>query len=132
MKPRSDGATLNGFLDKGSHFKGELSFEETFRIDGKFEGTIPMGSELILGDSAEVDAEIRVERVSINGTLKGTVHASERIEIHPKRARHGGPPRAGSAHRRRSVFPGLLRHGAVIGAEARRDAGLGFSEITTA
>ncbi len=84
MKPRGEGATLNGFLDKGSHFKGELSFEETFRIDGKFEGTIPAGSELVLGDSAEVNAEIHVERVSINGTLKGTVHASERIEIHPR------------------------------------------------
>ena len=84
MKPRGEGATLNGFLDKGSHLKGELTFEETFRIDGKFEGKIPSGSELILGDSAEVDAEIRVERLSINGTLKGTVHASERIEIHPR------------------------------------------------
>jgi len=31
-----------------------------------------------------VDAEIHVERVSINGTLKGVVHASERIEIHPR------------------------------------------------
>jgi cytoskeletal protein CcmA (bactofilin family) len=84
MKPRGEGATLNGFLDKGSHLKGELSFEETFRIDGKFEGKIPTGSELILGDSAEVDAEIHVERLSINGSLKGTVHASERIEIHPR------------------------------------------------
>ena len=84
MKTRSDGATLNGFLDKGSHLKGELTFEETFRIDGKFEGKIPSGSELILGDSAEVDAEIRVERLSINGALKGSVHASERIEIHPR------------------------------------------------
>jgi cytoskeletal protein CcmA (bactofilin family) len=84
MKPRGEGATLNGFLDKGSHFKGELTFEETFRIDGKFEGTIPAGSELILGDSAEVTADVHVERVSINGSLKGTVHASERIEIHPR------------------------------------------------
>jgi cytoskeletal protein CcmA (bactofilin family) len=84
MKQRGEGATLNGFLDKGSHLKGELSFEETFRIDGKFEGKIPSGSELILGDSAEVDAEIHVERLSINGTLKGTVRASERIEIHPR------------------------------------------------
>jgi cytoskeletal protein CcmA (bactofilin family) len=84
MKPRGEGATLNGFLDKGSHLKGELTFEETFRIDGKFEGKIPTGSELILGDSAEVDAEIHVERVSINGSLKGVVHASERIEIHPR------------------------------------------------
>lgn len=84
MKSRGEGATLNGFLDKGSHLKGELTFEETFRIDGKFEGKIPSGSELILGDSAEVDAEIRVERLSINGVFKGTVHASERIEIHPQ------------------------------------------------
>ena len=84
MKSRGEGATLNGFLDKGSHLKGELSFEETFRIDGKFEGRIPSGSELILGDSAEVDAEIHVERLSINGSLKGTVRASERIEIHPR------------------------------------------------
>jgi cytoskeletal protein CcmA (bactofilin family) len=84
MKARGEGATLNGFLDKGSHLKGELSFEETFRIDGKFEGKIPSGSELILGDSAEVDAEIHVERLSINGSLKGIVRASERIEIHPR------------------------------------------------
>ncbi|HTR02091.1 MAG TPA: polymer-forming cytoskeletal protein [Thermoanaerobaculia bacterium] len=84
MKTRGEGATLNGFLDKGSHLKGELEFEETFRIDGRFEGKIPSGSELILGDSAEVDAEIRVERVSINGAFKGTIHASERVEIHPR------------------------------------------------
>ena len=84
MKTRGEGAALNGFLDKGSHLKGELTFEETFRIDGKFEGRIPTGGELVLGDSAEVDAEIRVERVSINGTLKGTVYANERIEIHPR------------------------------------------------
>ncbi len=84
MKSRTEGAALNGFLDKGSHLKGELAFEETFRIDGKFDGKIPSGGELILGDSAEVDAEIRVERLSINGALKGTVHASERVEIHPR------------------------------------------------
>jgi len=83
MKPRGEGAALNGFLDKGSHLKGELFFEETFRIDGKFEGKIPGGSELILGDSAEVDAEIQVDRLSVNGSLKGSVRAAERIELHP-------------------------------------------------
>ena len=33
MKPRGEGATLNGFLDKGSHFKGELTFEDVERVD---------------------------------------------------------------------------------------------------
>jgi len=81
MKPRSEGSTLNGFLDKGSHFKGELSFEETFRIDGRFEGKIRSGSELILGDTADVNAEIQVGRLSVNGKLQGDVHATERIEL---------------------------------------------------
>ena len=81
MKWRDTGATLNGFLDRGSLFQGELTFEETFRIDGKFEGTIRSGSELILGDSAEVNAEIYVRRLSVNGALRGSVDASERIEI---------------------------------------------------
>jgi cytoskeletal protein CcmA (bactofilin family) len=80
MKPREEG-TLNGFIDKGSHIRGELSFEETFRIDGRFEGKIRSGSELILGDEADVNAEIEVGRLSVNGTLKGSVHATERVEL---------------------------------------------------
>ena len=84
MKVRGEGATLNGFLDKGSHLKGELHFEETFRVDGRFEGKIPSGAELILGDSAEVEAEVHVARVSINGVFKGTIDAIERVEIHPR------------------------------------------------
>jgi len=81
MKTRSEGGTLNGFLDKGSRFVGELSFDDTFRIDGKFEGKIKSGSELILGDSAEVVADVSVGRISINGMLKGSVRATERVEL---------------------------------------------------
>jgi len=81
MRVKADGATLNGFIDKGSHFQGDLSFEETFRIDGHFEGRIRSGSELIVGEGAEVSADIEVERISINGTLKGSVRASGRIEL---------------------------------------------------
>lgn len=84
MKIKSDGATLNGFLDRGSHFHGELTFEETFRIDGKFEGKISTGSELILGETADVDAEVDVGRISINGTFKGRIRAKERIDLLPR------------------------------------------------
>ena len=38
MKGKS--GELNGFLDRGSSFKGELEFEDTMRIDGKFNGKI--------------------------------------------------------------------------------------------
>lgn len=84
MKIKSEGASLNGFLDRGSHFHGDLTFEETFRIDGKFEGKIRSGHELILGETADVDAEVEVGNISINGTFKGTIRARERIDLMPR------------------------------------------------
>jgi cytoskeletal protein CcmA (bactofilin family) len=84
MKGKPEGSTLNGFLDKGSHLQGELIFEETFRIDGRFQGKIRSGSELILGDTADVTGEIEVGRLSVNGSLKGTVRATERVELHSR------------------------------------------------
>lgn len=81
---KNEGATLNGFLDRGSHLTGDLKFEDGFRIDGKFEGKITSGSDLVIGENADVDAEIKVERLTVNGSLRGNVVATERIELHPK------------------------------------------------
>jgi len=81
MKPQGERSSLNGFIDKGSFIRGDLSFDETFRIDGRFEGKIRSGGELILGDDADVNAEMEVGRLSVNGKLKGSVQATERVEL---------------------------------------------------
>lgn len=81
---KTEGATLNGFLDRGSHLTGDLKFDDGFRIDGKFEGKITSGSDLMIGENADVEAEIKVERLTVNGSLRGNVVATERIELHPK------------------------------------------------
>ena len=73
---------LNGFLDKGSSFKGELEFDDTMRIDGKFNGRITSKNELIVGESANIDGEIHVGRVAISGTVIGKIVADQRVEIH--------------------------------------------------
>ena len=65
MKIKSDGATLNGFLDRGSHLHGDLTFEETFRIDGKFEGKIRAKERIDLLPSARVFAELASPIVKI-------------------------------------------------------------------
>jgi cytoskeletal protein CcmA (bactofilin family) len=73
---------LNGFLDRGSVFKGELDFEDTMRIDGKYSGKITSKNELIVGDTAQIDAEIHVGRIAISGTVRGRIKADQKIEIH--------------------------------------------------
>ncbi len=72
---------INGFLDAGSHMSGDLRFEDTFRIDGKFTGKIVSDGDLIVGEGGEVEAELRVRRIFVSGTVRGSVNASERLEI---------------------------------------------------
>ncbi len=84
MPGKTGEATLNGFLDRGSHLTGDLKFEDGFRIDGKFEGKITAGSDLVIGENADVEADIKVERLTVNGSLKGNAVATDRIELHPK------------------------------------------------
>ena len=76
------GGDLNGFLDNGSSFTGELEFEDTMRIDGKFNGRIRSKNELIVGESAHIEGEIHVGRIAISGTVVGKIQADQRVEIH--------------------------------------------------
>ena len=80
MKGKS--GDLNGFLDRGSSFKGELEFEDTMRIDGRFNGKIHSKNELIVGESAHIEGDIHVGRVAISGTVVGKIVADQRVEIH--------------------------------------------------
>lgn len=72
---------LNGFLDAGSHMTGELKFDDTFRIDGRFNGTVVSDGDLIVGERGEVDGEVKVRRVFVSGVVRGVLYAGERVEI---------------------------------------------------
>src|SRR3954467_15565247 len=75
----SEGTTL---LGRGSEFEGKLSFEGTVRIDGKLTGEIFSDDVLIVGEGAEVKAEINVGAIVIEGTVQGNIHAKRSVEIH--------------------------------------------------
>lgn len=74
---------LNGFLDAGSHFHGELTFEASFRVDGKLTGKVRSGGSLVVGEGGEVDGEIKAGQIFVSGTLRGAVEATERLQIAP-------------------------------------------------
>ena len=82
MTTKGKSGELNGFLDRGSLFKGELEFEDTMRIDGRFNGRITSKNELIVGESAQIEGDIHVGRVAISGTVIGKIVADQRVEIH--------------------------------------------------
>lgn len=84
MKRKSEGRTpgdLNGFLDVGSQIHGELHFEDTFRLDGKVRGRVISRGDLVIGEKGEVEGEIDVARVFVSGVARGSIKATDRIEI---------------------------------------------------
>ncbi len=80
---KSDGerGDLNGFLDAGSHIRGDLHFEDTFRVDGKLTGKVVSKGDLVVGEQGEVEGEIQVGRIFVSGTVRGSVQAARRVEI---------------------------------------------------
>ena len=73
---------LTAFIDQGSEFEGKLSFRDTVRIDGRFSGEITSENTLIVGESGEIDAEIRSKTVVVSGTVNGNVTAEAKVVLH--------------------------------------------------
>ena len=78
---KASGDEPNGFLDQGSEIRGELRFRNTFRIDGKLRGHIQSENLLIVGETADVEADIDCGVVSIRGSVAGRVLGRQRIEL---------------------------------------------------
>jgi len=74
---------LKALLGRGAEFEGKLAFEGTIRIDGRFSGEIFSEGVLVLGDGAEVRAEIEVGTlIARGGSISGNIRASRLVEIY--------------------------------------------------
>ena len=64
--------------------EGNLVFEGSLFMNGHAKGTIESrNGSIVVGEEAVLHADIFVRSATINGEIKGTVRASERIELHP-------------------------------------------------
>ncbi len=78
----SSAGGINAFLGKGTEFEGKLIFDGVVRLDGKFRGEIVSNDTLVIGESAIVEAEIKVDTIIVSGTIKGNITAKNRVEVH--------------------------------------------------
>ena len=69
-------------IGKTVRFKGDIYCEEDLFVNGLIEGTIKIPKNmLVIGAKSQVNATVQVRSLVIHGSLKGKVHADERIEI---------------------------------------------------
>jgi cytoskeletal protein CcmA (bactofilin family) len=84
-KMRKDSGTEKGeikaFLGAGSRFEGTLVFDEIVRMDGAFSGKISSKDTLIVGETADIEAEVTVGTLILSGRFKGTINAANKVEL---------------------------------------------------
>ena len=72
---------IKAFLGPGSQFEGKLVFNEIVRLDGAFRGEVTSHDTLIVGESADIQADIQVGTLILSGNFKGNVKAKTRVEL---------------------------------------------------
>lgn len=80
--------TIDTLIGARTELKGDLIFSGGLRIDGRLKGNVTAkgdgNSTLILSENASIIGNVTVPHIIVNGTIKGTVRAGERIELQPK------------------------------------------------
>jgi len=81
---------LHALLGRGTELDGKLVFEGRVRVDGKVRGEIFGDGVLILGPTAEIDANIDVGALIVRGgTVRGEIRAKRSVELYAPAKVHG-------------------------------------------
>ncbi len=65
----------------GLTITGNLETDGTVKIEGKVEGSIRAGRQVLIGRQGEVQGDITTREAIIGGTVCGTITTSERLEV---------------------------------------------------
>lgn len=72
---------VQAHLGQGSRVDGKLSFEGSVRIDGHVEGEISAQEMVVLGETADVSAQIVANVIVVQGRVTGDLNARKRVEL---------------------------------------------------
>jgi cytoskeletal protein CcmA (bactofilin family) len=64
--------------------KGEIAGEGDLELAGRFEGVVNVQGTVVIGDRAEVDADITASTIVVGGKVRGNLSAAGRVEILPQ------------------------------------------------
>ncbi len=64
--------------------KGEVVGEGDLELAGRFEGIINVNGRVVVGERAEVDADITASTIVVGGKVRGNLSATGRVDILPQ------------------------------------------------
>jgi len=81
-------SNIECLIGAGATIEGNITFTGGLHVDGRVRGDVIAADgkpgRLVLSEHAQIEGEIRVSHVVINGTVVGPVHAAEYVELQAK------------------------------------------------
>jgi cytoskeletal protein CcmA (bactofilin family) len=79
---------IDSLIGAGTVIEGNISFTGGLHVDGQVRGNITSSGDqpgmLVISEQADIEGEIRVHHVKVNGQVKGPIHADQSLELQPK------------------------------------------------
>lgn len=79
---------IDCLIGTGTVIEGNITFTGGLRVDGRVRGNVSATDgkpgTLVLSEQAQIEGEVRVSHIVINGTVVGPVHAAEYVELQSK------------------------------------------------
>lgn len=76
---------IDSLIGAGTALVGDVSFAGGLRVDGEIKGNVRVAdgqpATLVISEHARVEGEISVSHLVVNGTVIGSVHSSDFLEL---------------------------------------------------
>ena len=72
---------IDTIIGEDIEFRGSLKFKNSLKVKCKFSGKIQTEGQLIIGQEANVNADINAKSISVSGNVKGKIKAQQKVEL---------------------------------------------------
>lgn len=76
-------------LVSGTVFKGEVTSDSDFRIDGILIGTIHCKGKIVVGKTGTIEGEIKCQNADVSGIIKAQIVVDELLSLKSTASLHG-------------------------------------------
>jgi cytoskeletal protein CcmA (bactofilin family) len=75
-------STERTFFNAGTHIEGTLELDGEVKLEGHIKGKVSGNGLIIIGERADLQADIFATAIVVHGKVRGQIHASDRLELH--------------------------------------------------
>lgn len=74
-------ARIDTLIGKDANFRGVLQAEGTVRIEGSFQGEVNSQSDVVVGETGKLEANVKARNILVAGYVRGNIETAGKIEL---------------------------------------------------